>query len=737
MFKFIMILIILIIIIIIIINIIAALVKLIKLVFKLIVQFLKFTFILSAIILAVLGYKITIPILLLWFIGKQIINITHKKKIKRWIKEKPPIITDEDMDNILVDAVSPIKKYDKNDVNYKFDNYKIPYGRVNAFLNYFGKTIEEEEIYYFSPVKSLNDDEIREYGSLITKTGIYIADCTTKKLYEIPFKALWRCSVNENYLLLEYINIEKRTSDIVEISKFISTIDISELKNICDKIIESKIPHIFSKYNVFNNEISEVVNNFNKNEKIKDIEKISDVSGVIGAQYQGNKQYSEVKNFMNANRGNGYAAEYGNNTIDKIKGKNVVNAAQQLDQFGRQVKHGADRIVNNQNIQTKYYKTASESIGAAFKNKQAIYLNSDGSMMPIEVPRDQYKDACKIMQRRIDLGQVPNVKPGENARDYVKKGAFTYSESFNICKSGTIESLTIDGTTGVICSSIPGGISAAIAFATAVWNGKDLEEAAKVGIYTGIRVLGKGTLIYSLTMQLSRKDIVNPFLKEYTKGGIYKGFSSIDNPIFKLSENITNTIIKSDFAKKSIGQAMGLQTITNKAVVSTGITSVILFGPDICKALSGKISTKQLFKNTTSTAASIGGGIIGQSLIPVPIVGAMIGGMVGGFIAKSLLDDFVEEDAKEMFQILKEEFLDVVMVSNLSKKEFDEVVNYTIGSENLERILQEMYASNEYRQFAREAIISQAVINVISKRKYITNDMVQNGYYKMISNSGV
>ena len=131
---------------------------------------------------------------------------------------------------------------------------------------------------------------------------------------------------------------------------------------------------------------------------------------------------------MNGSRGHGYAAEYANNTVDRVLGRDVENAAQRLDEHGRQVKHGADRIVNGKEIQTKYYKTASETIGAVFERKEAIYIRNDGSnkMMQIEVPRDQYQDALKAMQKRIDSGQVPNVEPGETAKDYVRKGFFTY-----------------------------------------------------------------------------------------------------------------------------------------------------------------------------------------------------------------------------------------------------------------------------------------------------------------------
>ena len=459
------------------------------------------------------------------------------------------------------------------------------------------------------------------------------------------------------------------------------------------------------------------------------------MSGIMGASQKFSNEYREIKNYMNGNRGNGSAAEYSNNTIDKLRGKQVINAAQKLDENGRQVKYGADRIVNGEEIQTKYYKTASESIGAAFKNKQAIYIrknDSSGKMMAIEVPRDQYNEAVKIMQRRIDSGQVPNVEAGEDAKDYVKKGYFTYAQSFNICKAGTIESLTIDAIDGAICSSMAGGISAAIAFSIAIWNGKNIKDAAKAGINTGVKVLGKGTFIFTLTMQLSREQFANPFIREYTKDGIYKGLAGINNPLFKVSENIAEGIRKSAIAKTSIGESMGLPSVTGKAVIGNTITAVVIFGPDICRALRGRISTKQLFKNSAIGASGIAGSILGQTLIPIPVLGGIVGGAVGGFVAKNILDTFIEDDAKTMFQILKEEFLDVVMMSNLTKEEFDEVSNMTICSGNISSMLKEMYASKDYRRFAREEMINVAVINVITKRNKVTNDMINKGYEQLL-----
>ncbi len=91
--------------------------------------------------------------------------------------------------------------------------------------------------------------------------------------------------------------------------------------------------------------------------------------------------------------------------------------------------------MNGHLIQTKYCATAGKSIGQCFENGHAKYISSNGNMMQIEVPRDQYNKAVELMSRRIDSGEVPNESNPDNAYKYVKKGALTYEQSNIATKS--------------------------------------------------------------------------------------------------------------------------------------------------------------------------------------------------------------------------------------------------------------------------------------------------------------
>lgn len=191
------------------------------------------------------------------------------------------------------------------------------------------------------------------------------------------------------------------------------------------------------------------------------------------------KSYVEEK--FHGARGHGFAAESANDLFDRMTGKDAKIVG------GDNAKDGADRIVNGQNIQSKYCSSGSKCIQECFRDGKFRYYNPDGSPMQIEVPSDKYDDAVKAMQNRIDRGEIRGVK---NAKDIVRKGNITYEQAKNIAKAGTIDSLVYDATQGIKIGAYSGGISAAITFAIASWNGKNFDEALEESVNAGLKVGG-------------------------------------------------------------------------------------------------------------------------------------------------------------------------------------------------------------------------------------------------------
>lgn len=668
----------------------------------------------------------------------------HEKNILA-LENCVEIFTTDEIDTMIMSVTDNFTDY-QNNFSYIYNYIDMPLGRASAFLNYHNTNIYDEEPYIFLCKRSLKDNEFREYGCIIARNGIYISEDNPENAHlkdkqealpgkeiSILYKGLLSAKEKGKKIQLSYIQPHKKLDTTKKVLIKNDT-ERSFILTVLNQVISHNIGLVMFKENVVENidAVPEAVtkvfgsidNARNYYEKqFKQAEKGLDIygvnkgvsaAGVQAVQPQFTAFYEENKHYMDGRQGHGYAAEYGNNTVDRFLGRKVENAAQQLEN-GHQIKAGADRIVKGVEIQTKYCRTAYETIDAVFDHQEAKYIRTDGSgkMMAIEVPKDQYHEAVNIMQDRIDSGQVPNVEPGESAETYIRKGHFTYEQSYLIARSGTVESLTVDALSGAVCCSQAAGITAMLTFALALWNGQSIENAFKQSIVMGLKVLGKGTLIYTITMQLSRKNSTNIF------GVLFKGQKVIENPAYIISENLATNLSSSTLAKSQLGKALGLETVTGRQIIGGIVTVTVVFGPDIARALVGRISKQQLIKNTAVGVAGMIGGAIGQTIIPIPIVGGMVGGAISSFIVKKTLDHYIEDDAKEMFRILKEEFLDTVMLAGLTNEEFEKVVKLTIAHKKLSSQLQKMYQSQEFRRYAREAIMKPAINDVLKKRQVI------------------
>lgn len=197
------------------------------------------------IILTIVKYGIIalIVLLALGFIA----NASDNKKLKKWLSQSVPLISKwqvEDLINPYTD------KFYNNDVNSvgKFISTNIPYGRVNAFLNYHGLSIDEDEPVYYSAQRSKTDIELREYGTVVTLSGIYIS----KQLSEvdennefkvidkaIPFKGIFATELIGNELTVKYAKDDK--IETIKINQEDTTIPVKLLKDVCDKLLQTKI----------------------------------------------------------------------------------------------------------------------------------------------------------------------------------------------------------------------------------------------------------------------------------------------------------------------------------------------------------------------------------------------------------------------------------------------------------------------------------------------------------------
>ena len=562
-----------------------------------------------------------------------------------------------------------------------FDYYGeyVPYGRAKWFIDsekdfYYEFCNTEFEFFGYSPVRSLKEEEFKEYGLLLTQYGIFekvqIKDQEECNVQFFPFSNLWKVSVDENDNLVFYYpyGIIKRLNSpknlIYTLREFNELIASGYTNDLQVENLNSQLLKIGKK-------------NINSTNFVKGSQ-IGVISWIL--LNVGDKLHkAQINSIVSAPSGHGHAAEYANNLMDKIK-----YPFKYVRQTGQDnAKNGADRMVGNQKIQTKYYARASGTVNSAFESK------SDGGMyrykgMQLEVPKDQYDKAVELFEEKIKQGKVEGVTNPKEAKNYIRKGHVTYREAKLIAQGGNLTSIKFDAIDGAI-NSLPGvGISFVIVFSQARWSGSETKDAALMAGKAGLRTLAMGTSIYVASQQ---------FAKVFTKQ------------------------INDYFGKKVTAEVVARRA-------APVISFAVIITPDIFDALIGRISSQQLLKNAAVAGggmlAGAGAGALGGALAgPLgAAVGAIAGGIAGGFGVKLIADQFIEDDRVEMFAQLKEEFIDLVMIISLSQEEFNRIQE-GVFNEHLEGLLKDMFQRKEgSRNYAKEFVESQ-VQSVIKDRKKV------------------
>ncbi|HEL1646807.1 TPA: hypothetical protein TXN51_001120 [Streptococcus suis] len=527
--------------------------------------------------------------------------------------------------------------------SFEYSSTQIPYGRARWFIlgsKDFVCTVndvENLEIFGYSPIRSKIDEEFLEYGLLLTQDGFYFreqiensnndADVKykiSKKFF--PLKGLWKITCKGKKILLFYPN---------KIERLNFQFDDAQQKNIVANL--NSIIKTGYTADLHENYLEKVIDRLQKNDfHTENFQNGAKIGSIIGLNMMLGFHLKDIQfnAIAKAPQGHGHAAEYANNVIDKIK-----YPFQKVEQVGRDnVKNGADRIVGNQKIQTKYYAKASGTINAAFDKANGGEYRYKG--MQLEVPKDQYNESIQLMKKKIKAGKVPGHSEPDDAYLIIRKGNVTYNEAKLVAKGGNIVSFS--------------------------------QQIGKI-----------------------------------------------------LTKKIADQTVKNVAANTVARQAAG--------VISFGIT----VGPDVFDLLQGRISSQQLLKNSLVAGTGLLGGIaggavagaflgpVGSFLGPVgSFVGAVAGGTLAAVGSKVVLDNYIEDDRIEMFAILKEEFIDIVMAMALSEEEFKEIQN-NIFDKKLGERLKDMFQKKQSvknRMFTRESIIEREVERVISKRTVLAEE---------------
>lgn len=611
-------------------------------------------------------------------------------------------------------GTSPFSKYN-NILNYILIKVGISYSQ-SASLEFRETQLLEQVFSYI-----LNYMSETEKMKLIDFLNIKVEDYSKISILLSIQKNI------ENKFLLDYklsiIVIKYIEMSLKEKNNFFLKMKISEI-DIVNLIYMTLMISCLRKENQLkktNNSLNDLIAEKNKGIQL---------TGIIYSNISISETNLGMDKIVNNKQGHGFAAEKANHLSDILSGKNAQLVGD------NNLKNGPDRIVNGSYIQTKYCRNPQSCINECFDNNGKFrysYEDINGNLhnMSIEVPSDMYDGAVKAMAKKIEEGKVPGVNDPGEAKKIVKKGAITYQQAKNIAKAGNIDGILFDAKNGIIISTKTFGISVAITFATSIWNGEEFEVALKNATWTGLKITGLSFISSIFTSQLSRT-VLNKVLIGATDV-VIKGMGP------KASAYLVNAFRSG--GEKMIHGAAAMKSASKLIrgnIIAGGVTSVILSVGDVVNIFRGRISGAQLFKNVTTTVASVAGGTAGWvggaatgaaigSFIPIvgTTICAVFGGLVGAFaggskaqsVTKAALDTFIEEDADEMVRILEKVFADVANEYLINKKEattaIDKLKNIIDGS-----ILKDMYASSSRGSFARN-LIEPIIEKIAYERKKI------------------
>lgn len=414
--------------------------------------------------------------------------------------------------------------------------------------------------------------------------------------------------------------------------------------------------------------------------------------------------------------------------LDKIQGKDtkVVGRTNEKD--------GADRLVNGIEIQTKYYSTGKGCVDACFDKTtgQLRYKTSTGEPMLIEVPKDKYVEAINQFRKKILEGKVPGVTNPDDASKYIKKGQLTYKQALNLCKPGTIESLTYDATTGAINCSFAFGITFLTTYILSYSKSGDKKEALNSAFAAGIQVFGLSFFAHVLTQQVARTTL--------TKQLIPLSTYIVNTMGYKTVQTIVNAI-RSMAGKSAISGAAAMKQLA-KVLRSNVVTSVITFMvfsvPDTYNIFRKRVSTAQYTKNmlslvgvmvsagggtlATSLAAAKIGGMAGTTIAPgvgtaIGIGGGLVGGLVGGTVMKTVGDHIREDDSVIMGRFFNAVVVNMIYEYMLTPSEIDELIEKfnSIKSKEFKRLFGDVAAA-EKQEKVIEDFIRQYYEEIIRNR---------------------
>lgn len=385
---------------------------------------------------------------------------------------------------------------------------------------------------------------------------------------------------------------------------------------------------------------------------------------VTSETFGATKTAQDIENHMQYNQYNkdtkvGYSAEDANALKDRLQGKKVKEVGR------NNAKNGADRISDGVYIQTKYYDTANKAVNAAFDNNGYRYYQ-DGKPMKLEVPKEQYDQAVKLMREKIANGEVAGVTNPDEAANIVLKGHVTFKQAQNIAKAGNIDSLLFDAQSSIVSTTSAFGISFVINFAVLKYKNISTEDAIKISFIEGLKT-GSITFFGSIfTRQMLRTSIgrtLSALSAKFSKSVMIEFYQTPlgKDLIHKAATLIAKKQIYGGAARNVAIKFFRTNILTNAAFILVNTV------PDFWDFMNNRKSWKELTVSIASSISGLGAFLVGSKLgakipgpAPLKVILSMLSGTLAALAASDIIARvFKTEKEKKEYDLIQEVIKDL------------------------------------------------------------------------------
>jgi len=137
---------------------------------------------------------------------------------------------------------------------------------------------------------------------------------------------------------------------------------------------------------------------------------------------------------------------------------------------------------------SKYNSTAQRCVDSCLNYGEIRYVNTNGSLMKVEIPYDKYDEAVRDIEQRVISAEINQEIKIEDVVEIFKKGNISYTQAKNLAKENKIEGISYYSIDGSIENESILGLSGMVEYALGIWNGLSKDEALIKGITRAMNV---------------------------------------------------------------------------------------------------------------------------------------------------------------------------------------------------------------------------------------------------------